>query len=187
MDGQEKLKQPSNDDLNTHLPSICDHITVGLNSTTRHLERLSSPVIPILSKDSIRGNTTTISETADTGVVHREHHLAIIFILQSCSNIARAHLPILVRTASAAHAALPPTILVPLSVSAQAKLAEALGQPRVGMLGVMEEAPSAHTLIASVRERVPPIEVPWLEEAIAGRYLDMKWHDEANTLQGPNV
>ena len=51
------------------------------------------------------------------------------------------------------------------------------------MLGIMEDAPNASTLLNLVRETVPPVQVPWLDEAITGEYLSTKWHNEVDTLK----
>ena len=165
------------------MPSISKHITVGLNSTVRHLETLSSPVVPNVFRRNVPDDDRQVSRPPELCSTRKLQHLAIIFILQSNSDIARAHLPVLARTASLAHSALSPTILVPLSARAQTELVETLQQPRAGMIGIMEGAPGAQTLICSVRERVAPVDVPWLEEAITGQYLTLKWHDEAEPLR----
>ena len=54
-----------------------------------------------------------------------------------------------------------------------------LGIPRVGMVGLIDGAPSASSLIELVRQNVPELEVPWLEEAVKGAYLAVK----INTVQ----
>lgn len=51
------------------------------------------------------------------------------------------------------------------------RLSAALGIPRVSSVGLREGAPQAGPLVELVRERVPPVEVAWLREAAAGRFL----------------
>lgn len=46
--------------------------------------------------------------------------------------------------------------------------------PRVGLVGLMEGAPHSAPLLGYVREHVADLEVPWLTEATAGKYLTLK-------------
>ncbi|KAI9826368.1 MAG: hypothetical protein M1832_000285 [Thelocarpon impressellum] len=130
------------------------HFTIGLNSTTRHLETLSRASAHPPPKDP---TPTPLA--------------AIFFLRTPTSNLLHGHLPLLATTASLS---LPPhlqTLLVPLHPKpAEARLCAALNLPRVSVLGILASAPFATALLAYVREHVPPTRVPWLEQAREGRY-----------------
>lgn len=49
-----------------------------------------------------------------------------------------------------------------------------LGLPRVGFLGLMEDAPDATELVNFVREKVESVNVPLLEEAPRASYLPLQ-------------
>ena len=57
---------------------------------------------------------------------------------------------------------------------AEAKLSSALRIPRVGVIGLQRGAPMASELLEMVKARVPPIEIPWFEQAVAGMYMPLK-------------
>ena len=61
-----------------------------------------------------------------------------------------------------------------LPEGAEDRLKAVLGIPRVGIVGLVDGAPSASSLIELVREEVPELEVPWLQEAVKGAYLAVK-------------
>ena len=65
----------------------------------------------------------------------------------------------------------PQTLLVPLSIHSEAKLSSALGIPRVGVVGVFEDAPGAEALQEYVRDNVALVDVPWVGEVGDGRWL----------------
>ncbi|KAK8152728.1 hypothetical protein BC567DRAFT_43408 [Phyllosticta citribraziliensis] len=129
-------------------PAIANHITVGLNSTTRHLERL------VANEDGASALPT----------------MPLIFTSQSPSSPVVSHLPLL---SSAASRSLPPsqaTRIVPLNPNVEPKLAAALGLPRVGVIGIKADAPGAAPLIEYAQSKLAAAEAPWLREARAAEY-----------------
>ena len=82
------------------------------------------------------------------------------------------------RTASLLHPDVPATRLVPLSPTAEARIAAALGLPRAGVVGIMEGAPGSGPLVEYVRQHVQPVEVPWIQEAAKGAYLPLQTQTE---------
>lgn len=42
------------------------------------------------------------------------------------------------------------------------------------MVGLIDGAPNASSLIELVRQKIPELEVPWLQEAVKGAYLAVK-------------
>lgn len=85
--------------------------------------------------------------------------------------ILHSHLPALIKIASLGSLDLPPIRLVPLASGAEARLIKALGIPRVGLVGLLDDAPSASQLIQLTRTHVPAVEIPWLQESISGVFL----------------
>ena len=149
-------------------PEIHNHLTVGFNTTTRYLEVLakishgcmkgnSSPLMAIESSARLSTNSANIKPVAAIFVTHssQPHHL--------CS-----HLPLLAKAASFAVPLSPPTRIIVLPEGAEDRLKMTLGIPRVGMIGLMDGAPDASSLVEHIRQKVPEMEVAWLREAVKG-------------------
>lgn len=147
----------------TPSPSIREHLLIGFNSVTRHLEALST---------CSRKNTifTTKDEPTD-----KPRHVAVVFLLRSMDDLIYSHLPTLCHTASLAHPDLPATRLVLLSRSAEKQLSTAMGQSAsVSILAVLEDgeqSPGLAALTEYVRENVEDVEVSWLKQAAEGKWL----------------
>lgn len=147
-------------------PEISKHLTVGLNSTTRHLEAeavLSRPV----SLPGAENKEKVANDTAGK-------HLAAIILPKPKDELVYAHLPLMCYTSSAAlkeHAR--PTRLVVLDPSSERTIAAAMGLPRAGVVGVFSDAPGAAPLLDYVWENVSHIGVPWLEKANHGKWLGL--------------
>lgn len=62
-----------------------------------------------------------------------------------------------------------------------ARICQALNLPRVSLIGILQDVPIARTLIELVREVVPVLGVPWLDEVKQGGYLGVK----INALETP--
>lgn len=138
---------------NPPMPEVSSHLIVGFNSTNRQLE-----------KEAQRSNH---------GIVLRR--LAAIFVPRSDqAPILTSHLPLLVHSASLVRSASPAIRLVNLSKGAEARLCAAVHLPRVSFVGLLEDAPNATALIDFVRDRVAPIEIPWLEEVGMGVYMPVE-------------
>ncbi|KAF2144133.1 uncharacterized protein K452DRAFT_267305 [Aplosporella prunicola CBS 121167] len=149
------------------MPDISKSITVGINSTTRHLEQLAAARAPPALRPQ-GGN-----EHKEIGDAPALSNLAILFLLKPPNDITYAHLPLLSQAASSTLPAATATRLVPLKASSEQKLASALGLPRVGVVGVMEGAPGAAPLLDYVRAHLAAVEVPWIREAKNAQYLDV--------------
>lgn len=138
------------------MPDVLSHLTVGFNSTSRQLEKEA--------QRSDQGDVLTVSR-----------NLAAIFVPRSDqAAILTSQLPLLVHTASLARSASPAIRLINLSKGAESRLCAALHLPRVSFVGLFEDAPNATPLIDFVRERVAPIEVPWLKEVGLGVYIPVE-------------
>ena len=149
-------------------PDLTRHITVGVNSTTRHLEHLAQAAAPNQQPQAAAADEADAPHAPES-----LRHLPLIFTLQPPSSITTSHLPLLTQTASRSLPASESARLVPLKPASEAKLAAALGLPRVGVIGIMDDAPGARPLLEYARQKVPAMDVPWLREACEARYLDV--------------
>ena len=157
-------------------PEIQDHLTIGFNTTTRFLEFLAQKNRPDSGKDedlnAVVPIKNPIQPSFDTA---RIEPLAAVFALRSGQPpVLYSHLPLLVRAANLAVPSSPSTRLISLPEGAEVRLRSALGIPRVGLIGLMNGAPNASSLVDFIRANVPEMEVPWLQEAIKGEYLPVK-------------
>ena len=162
-------------------PEIQDHLTIGFNTTTRFLEFLAQKVRPDSGEDENLNAVVPIKNpnqpSFDTA---RIEPLAAVFALRSGQPpVLYSHLPLLVKAANLAVPSSPSTRLISLPEGAGVRLKSVLGIPRVGMIGLMNSAPNASSLVEFIRANVPEMEVPWLQEAIKGEYLPVK----INTIQ----
>jgi RNase P subunit Pop3 len=122
-----------------------------------------------------RDKTARVSKEPHVEEEYVDRHFAAIFIPRSSQPpILHAHLPQLVVTASLASPELPATRMVQLPGGCDARLAEALGLPRVSFVGILDGAPHSKSLVDLVRECVPEVEIPWLDEAKNSVYLPVK-------------
>jgi ribonuclease P/MRP protein subunit POP3 len=136
-----------------------------------------------ISQGDLRGASELVSDLRSSEKLstddEKRHstisHFAAIFVLRSSQpSILHAHLPQLIATASLAQPELPPIRLVQLPKGCDARLCVALGLSRVSFIGILEGAPHSRSLIDFVRDNVPEIEVPWLEEVRKMSYMPVK-------------
>ncbi len=159
-------------------PDIQRHVIIGFNATTRYLEDLAKR--STASRDrrhDSREDTATDSKVVllDSSETDTRMPLAAVFVPHSDQpTMLYAHIPLLAQMASSAFATLPSTRLVVLSEGAEQRLGSALKIPRVGLIGLSKDAPGSAALIDFVRQKVHEIEVPWLDEAVAGSCLPVK-------------
>ncbi|KAE9987041.1 hypothetical protein EG327_004025 [Venturia inaequalis] len=182
-------------------PSISKYVTIGYNSTFRHLQETIKPSQP-QATDENEISTTQSSERNDTRKAETAEKLSLDHDLETTSQFEEAKslvssghaylstilltspspsthlpytpLPLLAALSSKNHPALPPTRLVALSTGSEAKLCAALGIPRVGIVGLFEDAPGAKGLVEYVLENVDLVDVPWVKEAGKGEWLGTK-------------
>ncbi|KAI4147511.1 MAG: hypothetical protein LQ340_005519 [Diploschistes diacapsis] len=151
-------------------PEILEGITVGYNSTHRALEALVQPVGGIM-----QSNERTSGPVEAATIERTSRKLAAVFIDRSAQpKIMYHHLPLLVSAASSRSEEEAAIHLVPLPNGSEGKLANALNIPRVGLVGIYEEAYGAKPLLAAVRERVSVVGPSWLQIPREGTYLPLK-------------
>lgn len=61
-----------------------------------------------------------------------------------------------------------------LSAGVESQLAEALHQPKVGLVGIRTDIAGADFLLAIVRAAIRPVRVPWLDSSEIPRYLPVQ-------------
>ncbi|KAK4178440.1 hypothetical protein QBC36DRAFT_103826 [Triangularia setosa] len=130
-------------------PELAGYVDVGLSHISRTLQDISS-------KDDTKP-------------------YSVVFVARSGQSSAfHCHFPQMVALASQSQPPEKAVRLVGISKACEDKLSAALGIPRVSSIALREDAPQAKGLVDFVREHVKPIEVTWLKEARAGKYLDTK-------------
>ncbi|KAF2200892.1 hypothetical protein GQ43DRAFT_441104 [Delitschia confertaspora ATCC 74209] len=174
-------------------PPLAEYLTIGLNSTTRHLEALAALSAPTVAPESSKKSTgdgetsealpkaesaenspNTETHTPPPNQNLRPLSLLILPTPNPPSSLPHAHLPTLVYLSSllpqgaSPSPSRPQTRLILLPSSSESRIASVLHLPRVGALGIMEGAPGADALVSFVRERVGEVRVEWLEEAKKG-------------------
>jgi len=152
---KEKSSEKGDDDQVKYAPlpptpEIAQHITIGFNSTVRHLQSTINP----------QGPTTP-------------EHFAAIFLTQPTSYLPYMPLPVLATLASQQKPSKPPIRLIPFPSIAEATLCKALGIPRTGVIGLFEDVPGTASLIEYVRE-IDAVKVPWVREVKEGKWLGTK-------------
>jgi len=169
-------------------PEISSFLAIGLNTVTRILESSSQKSKPKVGAIEGAGGeslgTEDMSKESDpakqtptyiANSLPLDGHFSAIFVYRSSQpTILNEHLPQLVTTASLAYPDLPPTRLVELPKGSDARLCDALSIPRVSFFGILEGAPHSKALVDLVRECVPEVEIPRLQQAKESRYLPVK-------------
>jgi len=152
-------------------PEITSYLTLGFNTTVRYLENLSVASRPqTLTNTGIQAS----KETSETSRSPRMPLAAVFVCRTNLPPILTSVLPLLTETASLAYPQEQPIRLISLSEKAEARLAQALHQPKVGFIGLQSNAPGARGLIELVRDSIEPVDVPWLKEAGSAKYMPPK-------------
>lgn len=170
-DSDRNLSEASN----TKTPAILDileYFTVGFNTTTRYLEALAHRSILEDPRSTVLGGTCPAHPARATTTTKP---LVAVFVPRSDQpSILHSHLPLLTKTASLASPLSPEIRLVTLPKGAEIKLSAALGIPRVGLIGLMDNVPISCPLSEYVRDKVPLVEASWLHPKTASLYLPVK-------------
>lgn len=158
---------PSNGDLPVSTlkpPEIQKYVTIGFNSTTRHLEMLARVSDPCHL--GAGHSAPTVPKPLPAALDPPRPMAAILVPRLDQPPIMHAHLPLLVSLASRES---PSPRLVTLPKGAEEQLKCAVGIPHIGLVGLLEGAPN-RSAIELIRQSVPDVEVHWLREARVGRY-----------------
>lgn len=148
-------------------PPIADHIKIGLNTVTRCLESTATQYIPV----PLANHMCHLQDSVASGP---KTTLAVVILSKTKSDLMYSHLPMLCATASANCTEEASIRLVILDNSAETRLAESLGLPRVGVLGVVAGDTAVKPFINYVRSHVEPVHIPWLAGTMQGKYQPLK-------------
>jgi ribonuclease P/MRP protein subunit POP3 len=138
-------------------PERMSFVDVGFSTITRRLQELS-------------GREVSSTDEEPSGQPY-----AFVFVARSGQSAAfNGHFPQMVAFASKASPGASPIRLVGYSKACGERLSSSIGLPRVSSIGIRQDAPGAEALIKFVRERVSPIPVAWMEEAVAADFRPCK-------------
>ncbi|GAO48808.1 hypothetical protein SAICODRAFT_18668 [Saitoella complicata NRRL Y-17804] len=135
-------------------PKIANHLTMGINSTTRHLESQARRLLPSTLKPPFSTPPPPPPPSSDRQIKYvfacrsdiTPHHLL-------------SHLPTLTALLTT-HT----TRLVSLPRGAEARLVQILGLRRVGVIGLMDGVQGGEMEgLVRLCEKVHPMDVPWLK------------------------
>ena len=159
-------------------PALFNFVTIGFNSTIRLLEAFVQGM-------NLKSDGSDLSDQASAaprvmvnqnrGISKGSKHVAAIFVSRAEQpHILCSRLPILVYAASLAFPLVPPIKLVALPKGGETRLCKALQLPRIGFVGLMDNAPGASQLIELVRTSVPDVQTNLLHCATVGQFLPTK-------------
>jgi ribonuclease P/MRP protein subunit POP3 len=168
-------------------PEIGKHVLIGLNSVTRQLEAQAAKTAPstaLITSSHASAEEANPKDKPNNETIKPQSgahkHISMVIITHPKPSLspAHAHLPTLLHLAnlplahspSTSSVPPPPTRLIPLPTSTDARLASTLHIPRVGALAVFEGAPGAKALEEYVREHVGVTECKWVDEAMKGEW-----------------
>jgi hypothetical protein len=135
------------------MPEVAHYITVGFNSTVRHLQCLASQPTPVTSAAGAKEELDLTKE------------MAAVFVCKSALPILlTSTIPAFVAAASARQPSRYQIRLVALPDEAERRLANTLFQPRVGFVGLLHDAPGAKELVGLTMDKASPVDVPWLRK-----------------------
>lgn len=147
-------------------PAVAASIDVGLSSITRNLQLGTTR--PSTSEGKPRNPSDAPAGPAP---------YSVIFVARSGPSSAFFnHLPQMVAAASRAHHLAEPIRLVGISRACEERLSACMGVPRVTSVAIRgaDDTAQLKALVRFVRERVPAVEAPWLEEVAEGTYIETK-------------
>lgn len=157
-------------------PELSMYLDIGLSKVSRSLERLSVPPAPCPTsgdQDQKPVNSSGGPEAAP---------YAVVFVARSGQSPAfHSHFPQMVAMASISLPAGQSIRLVGFSKACEDRLSSCLGIPRTSCIAIRDNPHVARGIIEFVRDRVPSMEVPWLQEAHNGQFLETK----INTYKTP--
>ncbi|KAH6850160.1 hypothetical protein B0I37DRAFT_370895 [Chaetomium sp. MPI-CAGE-AT-0009] len=150
-------------------PELAAYVDVGLSKISRELQAMSSqhehnPRLEAAPSEHGEKEPKTDTRPYD-----------VVFVARSGQpSTFHCHFPQMVALAARSQPADKAVRLVGFSKSCEDRLSAALGIPRVSSIGLRADAPQAKGLVDFVRDHVAPIEVAWLREARAGKFLETK-------------
>ncbi len=142
------------------MPELFHHITVGFNSTIECLQSLARRASFVTPVSGAEENANPTKKVA-----------AVFVCTSTLPALLTSSMPTLVAAASVRHPSDLPIRLVSLPLGAEKRLAEALSQPRVGFVGLHQDAPGGKTLIDMAMDKTSPVHVPWLKSDVQVEHM----------------
>lgn len=141
------------------VPALVHYVTIGFNSTIQSLQRLAST------------NSNVLQMSCKEEELNPPKKVAAVFVCTSTlPALLTSSIPTLVAAASARHPSHPPIRLISLPREAEKRLAGALFQPRVGFVGLLQDAPGGKALIDMVMDKTTAVDVPWARADAQAKY-----------------
>ncbi|KAK5056539.1 hypothetical protein LTR84_012070 [Exophiala bonariae] len=153
------------------MPEITSHLTIGFNTTIRRLEALSQVRRPS-SFSKPQKSSSGSSKAEPTNL------FAVLVCRRSFPEVLTSSIPSMLVTAATKPSR---ARLIDISPQSEAKIAEALKQPRVGVLGIEFDAPGVNNLSRFVLENIHEVDIPWLEQQSVPTYLPVNIESTAIT------
>lgn len=119
-----------------------------------------------------------ISRSLEQAPDHHQPYAAVFVARSGQPSAFHSHFPQMVAVASSSKE---PIRLIGFSKSCEDRLSSCLGIPRVSSIGLRDGVPQTKALLDFLRQHVPAVDMPWLQEARSGKYLDTK----INALEVP--
>ncbi|KAJ4391897.1 RNase P and RNase MRP subunit [Gnomoniopsis smithogilvyi] len=153
-------------------PAVAGSVHVGLSNITRNLQHCAAN--PIAAAEA---------EVNEDGGKTLPRPYSVIFVSRSGPpSVFFSHLPQMVAVASKSQQLAEPIRLVGFSKDSEERLSACMGIPRVTSVALdADDMAQLKAVVNFVRERVPAIEAPWLEETARGVYHETR----INTIQAP--
>lgn len=147
-------------------PAVAASVDIGLSTITRNLQAGSRT-----SRNNAKPESKDVSSPSEP--------YSVIFIARSGPPSAFfSHLPQMIAVASKSQQLAEPVRLVGFSKACEERLSVCMGIPRVTSVALRaDDTAQARALVDFVRKTVPAVEVPWLEEAGNGKYIQTKIND----------
>ncbi|KAJ4298109.1 RNase P and RNase MRP subunit [Kalmusia sp. IMI 367209] len=189
----DHLGESSNADIPPPPPEIGNHILIGLNTVTRHLEALAAQTAPptapgyqsAWSKSDTEDehNEQHTPNEDDTGRKHgdekqsqEQRPLSLVLITHNHppASLPHAHIPTLIHLSILNSPTSKATRLIAVPPGCENRLSSVLHIPHVGALGILEGAPGADSLVAYVREHIDVTKCTWIDEAMKPEWKNVK-------------
>ncbi|KAI1212484.1 uncharacterized protein F4807DRAFT_373503 [Annulohypoxylon truncatum] len=158
---KRKASKKDSKELVPPTPELRLYVDVGLTTVTRHLQEMASKAHSVNS---------SLEDKLASQEVSRPFYSVVFVARSGQQNILNGHFPQMVAVASKSHPDQAPIRLVGLSKPCEDRLSESLCIPRVSCIGLYEGAPNSKALVELARQRVPPVELQWLQEARQAEY-----------------
>ncbi|KAK9775075.1 hypothetical protein SCAR479_08349 [Seiridium cardinale] len=170
---KRKRKEAANGDVQTvtpPAPEIGTFVDVGLSAVTRFLQSESAET----GKEAKDKSQDLNCQESSQGTASSAPYSAVFIARSGQPSILNSHLPQLIAVASRKNPSSEPIRLVGFSKACQDRLSEALGIPRVSVIGLRHNAPNSKVLVDYTRQHVPVIDIAWFKESQDPQFKDTK-------------